>query len=237
MARIPLIEDLTRGQIPPGSNILVEYDPSSQWNAVSLTIAARWLKQGGSVSYNTLAQSPNSVRLALQRLGVDTASLEAEPAPPNERLRIWDWYTQTLGMKSTEKLTSPVKAADLSIMFSREQFKMDPDPLRLRITDDWSTFARFNDEKTMVEFTLTRAYPLSTLLKATSIGGLVKGVHSDWVYSRLEAASDGIVDVKVEELGGEIRNLLRIRTLRNVGCDSRWHPLVVNDNFEVILEK
>jgi len=237
MARIPLIEDLTRGQIPPGSNILVEYDPSSQWNAVSLTIAARWLKQGGSVSYNTLAQSPNSVRLALQRLGVDTASLEAEPAPPNERLRIWDWYTQTLGMKSTEKLTSPVKAADLSIMFSREQFKMDPDPLRLRITDDWSTFARFNDEKTMVEFTLTRAYPLSTLLKATGIGGLVKGVHSDWVYSRLEAASDGIVDVKVEELGGEIRNLLRIRTLRNVGCDSRWHPLVVNDNFEVILEK
>jgi len=65
----------------------------------------------------------------------------------------------------------------------------------------------------------------------------VRGVHSDWVYSRLEAASDGIVDVKVEELGGEVKNLLRIRTLRNVGCDSRWHPLVVNDNFEVSLEK
>ena len=237
MPRIPLIEDLTRGQIPPGSNILVEHDPSSQWNAVSLTIAARWLKQGGSVSYNTLAQSPESVRLALKRLGVDAASLEAEPPPPNERLRIWDWYTQTLGMKSTEKLTSPIKAADLSIIFSREQFKMEPAPLRLRITDDWSTFARFNDEKTMVEFTLTRAYPLSTLLKATGVAGLVRGVHSDWVYSRLEAASDSIVDVKVEELGGEVKNLLRIRTMRNVGCDSRWHPLVVNDNFEVSLEK
>jgi hypothetical protein len=127
------------------------------------------LKQGGSVSYNTLAQSPTNVRNALQRLGVDPTPLEAEPAPPYERLKIWDWYTQTLGLKSTEKLVAPVKAADLSIMFSREQFKLEPDPLRLRITDDWSTFARFNDEKTMVEFTLTRAFPLATMLKATGV--------------------------------------------------------------------
>jgi KaiC/GvpD/RAD55 family RecA-like ATPase len=235
--RIPLIEDLTHDQVPPGSNILVEYDPSSQWNAASLTIAAGWLKQGGSVSYNTLAQSPTNVRHALKRLGVDTGALEAEPGPPNERLRIWDWYTPTLGLQSTEKLTSPIKAADLSITFSREQFKHEPNPLRLRITDDWSTFARFNDEKAMVEFTLTRAIPLATILKSTSVGGLMKRVHSEWVYSRLEAANDGVVDVKVEELEGEMKNLLRIRTMRNVGFDSRWHALKIGENFEVTLER
>ena len=97
------------------------------------------------------------------------------PSIPNERLRIWDWYTQTLGLKSSEKLTSPIKAADLSIQFSREQFKMEPDPLRLRLTDDWSTFARFNDEKTMVEFTLTRAFPLSAMLNATGVPDLMRG--------------------------------------------------------------
>jgi len=237
VARIPLIDDLTSAQVPPGSNILVEYDPSSHWYAASISIAAGWLKQGGSVSYNTLAQPPSNVRNALKRIGVDPAPLEAEPTPPNERLRIWDWYTQTLGMKSTEKLISPLKAADLSIMFSREQFKLKPDPLRLRITDDWSTFARFNDEKTMVEFTLTRAHPLATMIKATGIAGLMKGVHSDWVYSRLEAANDGIVDVKVEELGGEIKNLLRIRTMRNVSFDSRWHVLKIDGNFDVTIER
>ena len=237
MPRIPLIEDLTGDPIPPGSNILVEYDPSSQWTAASFTIAAGWLKQGGSVSYNTLAQSPTNVRNALKRLGVDVASLEAEPAHPNERLRIWDWYTQTLGLKSTEKLTSPIKAADLSISFSREQFKFEPDSLRLRITDDYSTFARFNDEKSMIEFTLTRAYPLASILKSTGVGALMRGVHGESVYSRLEAGSDGIVDIKVEEVGGEVKNLLRIRTMRNVGFDSRWHPLKIDQNFEVTLEK
>ena len=236
MPRISLIEDLTKDQVPPGSNILVEYDPSSQWNAASLTIAAGWLKQGGSVSYNTLAQPPTNVRNALRRLGVDIMSLETEPASPNERLRIWDWYTQTLGWKSTEKLISPIKAADLSIMFSQEQFKMNPDPLRLRITDDWSTFARFNDEKTMIEFTLTRANPLAAVLKATGVAGLMRGVHSDALYSRLEAASDGIVDIKVEELHGEVVNLMRIRTMRNVAFDSRWHALKVGDDFAVRLE-
>jgi KaiC/GvpD/RAD55 family RecA-like ATPase len=237
VARIPLIDDVTNTPVPPGSNILVEYDPSSQWYAASIAIAAGWLKQGGSVSYNTLAQPPTNVRNALKRIGVDPVSLEAEPAAPSERLRIWDWYTQTLGLKSTEKLTSPIKAADLSIMFSREQFKMEPDPLRLRITDDWSTFARFNDEKSMVEFTLTRAIPLATVLKATGIAGLMRGVHSEWVYSRIEAANDGIVDVKAEEVGGEVKNLFRIRTMRNVGFDSRWHTLKIGENFDVTVER
>jgi KaiC/GvpD/RAD55 family RecA-like ATPase len=65
----------------------------------------------------------------------------------------------------------------------------------------------------------------------------MKGVHGESVYSRLEAASDGIVDIKVEELGGEIKNLLRIRTMRNIAFDSRWHILKISENFEVTLEK
>ena len=237
MPRIPLIEDLTTGTIPAGSNIAVEYEPSSHWYAASITIAAGWLKQGGSVSYSALAQSPANIRTALKRLGIDAAPLEAEPAPPNERLRIWDEYTPSLGLKSTEKLVGTLKVADSSITFSREQFKLEPNPLRLRVTDDLSTQARFNDEKSWVEFQLTRGYPLASMNKSTSVHGLMKGVHSDWVYSRFESVSDGIVDVKVEEYEGEVRNRLRIRTMRNVGFDSHWHTVKINENFEVTLEK
>jgi len=237
MPHIQLIEDLTHDPIPTGSNILVEYQPSSQWYAASIAIAGSWLKQGGSVSYNAMAQSPSNIRNALKRLGVDTTSLEAEPAPPNERLRIWDWYTATLGLKSNEKLAhSSLKTSDLSIGYSREQFKFDSDPLRLRIADDWSTVTRFNDEKTMIEFSLTRALPLSTMLQSTGITGLMTGLHSESVYSRLEAANDCIVDIKVEELKGEVKNLMRIRTFRNLSFDSRWHTLKIG-NFEVSLEE
>ncbi len=75
------------------------------------------------------------------------------------------------------------------------------------------------------------------MIKLTGVFGLMKGVYSEWVYSRLEAASDGIVDIKVEEFEGEVRNLLRIRTMRNLSFDSRWHVVKINENFEVTLEK
>jgi KaiC/GvpD/RAD55 family RecA-like ATPase len=237
LPKIPLIEDLTTGTMPAGSNIVVEYESSSQWYAASIAIAAGWLKQGGSVSYNALAQSPANIRIALKRLGIDTASLEAEPAAPNERLRIWDHYTSTLGLKSSEKLTQTPKVADLSIYMSKEQFKFEPDPQRLSVVDDLSTYARFNDEKSLVEYLLTRFLPLGSMIKLTNVHGLMKGVHSDSVYSRFEAANDGIVDVKVEEYEGEIRNLLRIRTMRNLGFDSRWHVLKINESSGVTLGK
>ena len=107
----------------------------------------------------------------------------------------------------------------------------------MRVDDDLSTGVRFNDEKSWVEFVLTRGFPMGPKLKSTSIAGLMKGVHSQVAYNRLEAASDGIVDIKVEEQEGEIRNLLRIRTLRNTVFDSRWHRLKINDNFQVTLDK
>jgi len=63
--RLELIEDLTSGAVIPGTNILVEFDPASQWYNASITMAAGWLKTGGSVSYIAHSQSPNDVRFQL----------------------------------------------------------------------------------------------------------------------------------------------------------------------------
>jgi len=92
--RIPIIEDLTEEPVSPGSSILVEYNPASQWYNASLTIAAGWIKSGGVASYNAYDHAPESVRLQLKRLGLDVERLEKE-----EKLRIIDWYTIQLGKK------------------------------------------------------------------------------------------------------------------------------------------
>ena len=237
MPRIPLIEDLTTSTIPLGSNIIVEYEPTSQWYAASITIAAGWLKQNGKVSYNTLAQTPARVRDALSRLGVDCAKLETGPED-HEPLRIWDYYTASLGVKSNEKLQQPtLKVAEISIHFIKEQFTRTPDSDRLLLVDDWSSYSRFNDEKSWVEFLLTRDFALASAIQSYNIGGLMKGMHSGWVYNRLEAAADGVLDIKVEEEGRAIRDMIRIRSMRNVHFDREWHELTVRENFEVTLEK
>lgn len=231
MPRIPLVEDLTSGSIPPGSNLLVEFDPSSQWYAASVTIAAGWLRTGGRVSYNVFAQSPDNVRAQLARLGLSTEELERD-----ERLRIIDWYAATLGQKSHERYAmESLKVADLSIMFSKEQMRGSLQPDRLRINDNGSVTARFNDEKSWVEFLLARGFPMSSIRKLTTIYPVVKGVHSEWAYKELEAVVDGIIDFNLEEESKATRDLMRIRIMRNVPFNREWHEVRLNENFEVSL--
>ncbi len=233
MPRISLIEDLTNGPIPAGSNLLVEFDAASQWYAASITIAAGWLRTSGTVSYNVYAQPPDNVRAQLARLGLGTEELERD-----DKLRIIDWYTATLGQKSPEKYAyDSLKVADLSIRFSKEQMRGPPLPDRLRINDNGSVTARFNDEKAWVEFMLTRGFPMSSSRKLTTILPIVKGVHSEWAYRQLEAAVEGIIDFTIEEVDEERKNFIGIRTMRNVLFDARWHPLRIGENFEVTLEK
>ena len=239
---IALIEDLLKGPLPPGASLLVEYDPTSTWYQASLSIAAEWLRTGGVVSYHVTAQPPENIRSQLAQLGLDVENLEA-----NEKLRVFDWYTATLGRKSKEKYAFySLKAADLSVLFAKylmatqdgiDSTPPQPSPDWLRLLDDVSCLARFNEEKSWVEFVRTRLIPIASLWKSTGIGGIMRGIHSDWAYKNLEAASDGVIDFKLEEMGDAATNLMRIRSMRVVGFDSTWHTLMTGENREVAFQK
>jgi KaiC/GvpD/RAD55 family RecA-like ATPase len=235
--RIRLIEDLTQGPVPAGSNLLVEFDPASQWYNSCSTMVAGWVKDGGSVGYNGFIQPPNNVRLQLSRIGLDVNDLER-----NDRLRVYDWYTPTLGRKSKERYgIDSLKVADQSIEFRLSEDDLNnPEetewPESLRIVDNFSTLARFNDEKSWVEFMLTRVYPIGPFRKSTLIFGIMKGVHSEWAYKQLEGSVDGIIDFRLETLE-RTRDVLQIKTMRNVHFNREFHELRVGENFEVTLEK
>jgi hypothetical protein len=59
---------------------------------------------------------------------------------------------------------------------------------------------------------------------------IVNGVHESWLYKRLEDAHDGIIDFRI---GDEGQDLVRIRIMREVGFDLKWHELMIGPNFEV----
>jgi KaiC/GvpD/RAD55 family RecA-like ATPase len=234
--RVPLIDDLTVGELPPGSNIMVEFDPASQWYNSCLTIAAGWAKSGGNVGYNGFTKPPDDVRMQLTRLGLKVDELES-----NDRLRIYDWYTPTLGRKSSEKYgIESLKVADQSIQFRLSEDDLNnPEesewPESLRIVDNFSALARFNDERSWVEFMLTRVYPIGSAKKSTLVFGIMKGVHSEWAYKQLEGSADGIIDFKLEEVGGKIRDVMQIRTMRTVHFNREPTELNVEQNFEITL--
>lgn len=237
--RLALIEDLLTEPLPAGSNLLVEYDAASQWYRASLNIAREWLRAGGDVGYNVAAQFPDNLRSQLRKLGLNVEEFEA-----GGKLEIWDWHSATLGQKSKEKFvgaSTGLKAADLSIDIGREELKPamagETYPEYLRIWDNCSVMARFNDDKAWVEFLVTRVFPSGFHSKSTIIVGVIRGIHSEWVYRQLEDAADGVIDFKIDEIGEETRDVFRIRSMRNVAFDRKWHRLNIGENLEVTIEK
>ena len=165
------------------------------------------------------------------RLGLNSEDFERE-----EKLQIWDFYSATLGQKSKEKYGfDSLKVADLSIIISRGQMHRLPSPDHLYLTENSSVLARFNDDRSWIEYLLSRAIPTATITKSTSIRGIASGVHSDSVYKQLELAVEGVIDIKVEEVQ-EVTNLIRIRKMLNSPFEGRWHQLKVTGNFELMLD-
>lgn len=223
---------MTTGPVAPGTQILVEYDPVSVWYDASVSIAAGWLKIGGRASYNVAAQSPEHIRLQLKRLALNVEKLEEDGT-----LEIDDWYTATLGQKSKEKYAlDSLKVHDLSIMFAKQVATSEPQVGFLMVRDDLSGLDRFNEEKNWVEFLPTQMIPGNRARQFTSIRGIIRGIHSDWAYKQLEAAYDGVVDFKLDESTDPPTNMMRIKNIRNVSFDGRWHQLKISENFEVTLK-
>ena len=233
MPHVPLIEPLIRGPIPSGSNVLVEFDPASRWLDTSLAMAAGWLKNGGRISYLAEGQPPDYVRTRLKALNVDVDGLE-------KRDQFWltDLYTASIiGQKSKEKFhVDSLKVGDMAIWMGKEVLHEPRAPDFLVIADNISVLDRFNEEKNWIELILSRVYPMGKNRLLTQISGILGGAHSQWAYKQLEAASDCIIDFRLDETGPEARDVIRIRSMRNTIFDRKWHALRTLPNGDLELE-
>lgn len=251
---IPLLDQLVPDGIEVGTVFNVEFDPDSEWLAVATTIAAKYIQAGGRVAYLTMTRPPEAVMKSLDKLGVDTSAAIKEHA-----LTVDDWYTATLsgGRIATEQektviASEPIdgglrlrslRVADLSVEWLKDMkdgFKpydvVETWPAgALTIVDSHSDMMRFNEENAFLEFVFSRGLPNERRAKRIRIGGFVRGVHAESFYRRIEAASDGVIDVRVMEQEGVTKNLLKLRSLKGQPHDNRWHEIVIKTNGEAIL--
>lgn len=247
---IPLLAQLIPDGVKPGTIFTVEFDPASQWLAVSTTIAAKYLQAGGRVGYSTLTRPPESVRESLTNLGVDVPT-----AIKQYHLVIDDWYTATLTSGRIEEepgktsVLEPIeggsrvrslKVADLSVEWLKSsKHGWQPGDLvetwppgALGITDSDSEMLRFNEEKPFLEWLITRGWPNERKAKRINLNGICRGTHTESFYRRLEGYVDGIIDLLVREREDEASSFLRIRSLKNQPSDARWHEIEVKSNGE-----
>jgi KaiC/GvpD/RAD55 family RecA-like ATPase len=253
---IPLLTQLVPGGIRPATIFGVEFDPESQWFAVATTVAAKSLLENEYVTYLAMARPRDNVFRDLSALGVDlSATLKAD------RLVVDDWYSAALtgGRVGTDgggprgEFTEPIegglrvlslKVADLSLEWlkrsklSLEISEKDIDswpPGSLVFVESCSAQLRFNEEKPYVEWMESRVNPSERKRNSITFQGFARGVHSEWVYRRMEADWDGVVDIRVMDEGGEAKSFLRIRSLKGQSHDGRWHEIEIRSNGEAVL--
>ena len=251
--RVPILSELVPQGIRPGTIFVVEFDPNSQWLAVATTIAARYLQQMGRVGFVTFTRPPEDVKRDLTTLGVDVAMVGKE-----NRLTVDDWYSATLTGGRLESaggqggMVEPIqgglrartlKVSDLSVGYLKSQ-KEGWQPFDIAetwapgaviISDCVSEMLRFNEENAVMELFLTRVNPNERKAKRIFLAGLVRGVHTESFYKRFESSADGVIEIRVMEREGEVKNQLRMTSLRGEPHDTHWHDIELKPNGEVRL--
>jgi KaiC/GvpD/RAD55 family RecA-like ATPase len=239
---LPLLKELIPGGIEYGTNVLVEFEPDSLWYETSLTLAAHALRNGIRTDYHTFQREPNEVRGAIASFGLDIEKLEDQGS-----FRIIDSYTVQTGLSEPEKpktgpipfQTQSVKVSDWSIAIAQEYKKGVPEfeKRRFHIDDNTSVLLQYNAEKVIIDYWRTRALPQARARGRAFVHSAVVRAHSEAFYKQFESLMDGIVEFKMEEVGGTTQQLVRVKVLRGRKYDQQWHRLRVKDGFEVFLEK
>ncbi len=230
---LPILKDLIPDGIEYGASLLVEFEPRSIWYETSLTIAARALKNGIPTEYHTFQHSPEEIRKALARFGLNAIELH----PPSG---IVDSYTPQTGLGASEpkdewgrslsisnwsigvaKIIKTASGADKETV-ARER--------RLHIDDNISILLQYNQEKDFIDFYRTRMIPLARVTEMTALVGMLTEVASDSFYRKFEAVCDGILEFKTEDKEGRIEQFVRVSAMRDKSYESGWRRLRLLDN-------
>lgn len=244
--KVPLLNDLAPDGFFYGGHYIVEFDSDSLWYETSLTLAALALKQGLKTEYHVFQHFPSEAIEAFSRLGVDSEKMEKDGL-----LNIWDSYTDTLKYETEKKKLHGadqnmwVSTRDKPLNMTRSAARWgetakaglsEKDKRWLHIDDNTGIVLQYNDEKEVIDAWRTGMVPYAMRARESPhFLAFAKGGASDAFYTKYEALCDGIIDMKAEEVGGNIESYIRVRTLRGKTFDSSWHRLAMGNNGEVRL--
>ncbi len=239
--KLPLLDEGLPGGLRFGANYLVEFEPQSLWYEASVTLCAQALRMGIRADFHTFTRPTDEIRGALERLDIDVKRLEKD-----DTFRIWDSYTVQTGLGKAAMIgkASPRERIDLRSVKIEDWDKGVSDEVgeevpevekrRLHIDDNTSVLLQFNDAKSVVEHFRTLTIPYARKLEIAAIHSLVTGVYPENIYRQFESFCDGVIDFGTREQDEALRNLMRVRSARGGGHDSRWRNLELLGNGEVV---
>ncbi len=223
---MPLLAEMF-GPISRGRVIVALVDPDSQFNPLFVNISAEHLRSGGDLLYLASSRPPNEIRQQFSELGLDIAEYEAR-----DNAVLFDAYSTEMGIKSSEKYqTRSSNLNELSITISESALQWPAGTLV--IVESYSNMA-LNQEKVFAKF-LKRVVGRWRNQGAIMIVGLATDLHSPEFYQQMKLVSDGVLEIRLTEHGGEIINTIRAKSMKGQNSDTRWRQILFDSKMKASL--
>ncbi len=229
MAQTKMLVDLIEGEIPP-SNIFLIGPPGTGKTIFAENIVCEALLKGGKCIYITLDRPPNEVRRSLLTLGVDTNEVEA-----TGRFAIFDGYTWISGR--SEETYHVDNLTNLSeLIFKVSDAASAVGDSMILVMDSISTLLTYNNEGSIQKFLQVI---MARVKEWHGVGLYIaeQGVHSEAFYNSLRFMVDGVLEMKMYEVGGELKRFFRVHTFKMAGHNTRWVPFTIGQHREFVLGK
>jgi len=229
MAQSKILIDLIEVEIPP-SNLLLMGPPGSGKTIFSENMVCEALLSDTKCLYITLDRPPNEVRRSLSALGVDTKELETA-----ERFVLFDGYTWISG-RSTEQynVNNLTNLSELIFRISDAATVLGEG--MVLVMDSVSTLLTYNNEGSILKF-LQVIMARVKEWHGVGLHVVEHGVHSEAFYNSLRFMVDGVLEMKMYEIGGELRRFFRVHTFKMGAHNTRWVPFNIGQRREFVLGK
>ena len=164
------------------------------------------------------------VRDQLRELGV-------APVARNEPVVYVDMYSWLLGERSPERfqIDNASDVAALSVVLSTAA-ETAGDKAFVAF-DTISTLLAYNSEELTVRFMKSH---LARMKRHANIGvyAIETGIHTNSFYNEVKATFDGVLELKLEEMDGELRRFIRVYRYRG-SHETKWFRLLIGPNREI----
>ncbi len=206
-----LLKGLILSPIATGFNLAIMGPPGVGKSTLCQELIKEASKSGLKCLYVITNNPVDLVKQQLRDMGV-------APVARNEPVIFVDMYSWLLGEPSPERfqIDNASDVAALSVVISSAA----------QMAGDRSfALLAYNSEELCVRFMKSH---LARMKRHGNIGAyaIETGIHSNSFYNEVKASFDGVIELKLEEMDGELRRFIRVYRYRG-SHETKWFRLLI----------
>jgi KaiC/GvpD/RAD55 family RecA-like ATPase len=153
------------------------------------------------------------------------------PQTATDRITYVDMYSWLLGERSNERfqIDNASDIASISVVLSSAAEAAGD--RAFVVFDSMSSLLSYNSEEICTRFMKSH---LARMKKHSDVGAYAveMGMHSNAFYNEIRSSFDGVIDMKLEEMDGELRRFVRVYSYRGAH-ETKWFRFLIGPDRSV----